>query len=200
MENFALQASPYSFVKLRISPWESPSVFLLCSLLSWCLSFLLFTRPSLYLTLLFPLSLPHAAARAGRRLAASGDGALGALLPQAGGAWQACTGAGERLCAGVGKRAGAARELVAGGARAAQPAQERRPSRRGSAQPQVWSAAAAWQRGWIARPRRARAGAGARRQVRAGARRSAGAGPGRGRVARSKHRRTGGGTGAWKRA
>jgi hypothetical protein len=73
MEIFALQESPYSFLKLRISPWESPSVFLLCSLLSWCLSFLLFTRLSLYLSLLFPLSLLHAAARAGRRPVAPGD-------------------------------------------------------------------------------------------------------------------------------
>jgi hypothetical protein len=53
----------------------------------------------------------------------------GALLPQAGGARQARTGAGERFCAGVDKCVGAARKLAAGGARAAQPAQERRPSR-----------------------------------------------------------------------
>jgi hypothetical protein len=139
MGNFALQTSPCSFLKLHISPWKIPSILLLSSSLSWSLpSFSFPHRQQFYQILLSPPSLSSKRSRRRRP---------GALLPRAGGARQACTGAGERLCAGVDKRAGAARELAAGGARAAQPAQERRPSRRGSARPQVWGAAAAWRHG-----------------------------------------------------
>jgi hypothetical protein len=35
MRIYALQKGPCSFLKLHISPWEIPSVFLLCSPLSW---------------------------------------------------------------------------------------------------------------------------------------------------------------------
>jgi hypothetical protein len=61
MENFALQASPYSFLNLHISPWGVPFPFLLCSFSLSALSSpgaLSFSPHQrylfLYLSLLFP--------------------------------------------------------------------------------------------------------------------------------------------------
>jgi hypothetical protein len=59
MGNFALQTSPCNFLKLRISPWEIPSVLLLSSSLSWCFpSFFFPTGGSSIQALLFFLLLP----------------------------------------------------------------------------------------------------------------------------------------------
>jgi hypothetical protein len=60
MENFILQKGPCNFLKLRISPWEIPSVLLLSSSLS-SVSFLFFYPTggsSIKILLFLPLSLP----------------------------------------------------------------------------------------------------------------------------------------------
>jgi hypothetical protein len=56
MGNFTLQKGPCSFLKLRISPWEIPSILLLSSSLSWCL--LSFSFPTGGSSIKIPLFLP----------------------------------------------------------------------------------------------------------------------------------------------
>jgi hypothetical protein len=89
MGNFSLQTSPCSFLKLRISPWEIPSVLLLSSSLSWRL--LSFSFPtggsSIKIAHFLPLSLsvPSSAGSTGGAArwarGAAGSGGAGAATP-----------------------------------------------------------------------------------------------------------------------
>jgi hypothetical protein len=123
MRIYALQTDPYSFLILRISPWEIPSL-LLCSPLSWCPFF--FSPPAASSSLLppplsppWPLLFLLYAARAQR---ARGRERLEQARAQGGtvggGGWAKRSG-GVRELSGGRLRLGRARELAARAAQSA---------------------------------------------------------------------------------
>jgi hypothetical protein len=92
MENFALQTSPCSFPKLRISPWGIPFLLLLCFSFPWYF-LILYWRPHLLLSLCFAfhpatpflfLTAAAAAARVGTQAGAASGSSSGAARATAG--------------------------------------------------------------------------------------------------------------------